>query len=120
MMFVKKTVQAGKMGKKMFILNLNIRGKLIAGFLVVIILMLGIFGVGYYGINYTGKAADNVAIGEKEQFLWAKWSADVNATIADYENYFYTKNESWLQAAAASIESADSQEKQLSQITNNA
>ncbi len=98
----------------------NIRGKLIAGFSLIVILMLGIFGVGYYGLDYIGKASDKVSAGEHEQLLWSKWNSNVLSTIAEYEYYFVSVNEEWLAEAEKSWALANEQKEELSNQINSA
>ncbi|MBN1189177.1 MAG: methyl-accepting chemotaxis protein, partial [Dehalococcoidales bacterium] len=98
--------------------GLSIRGKLIAGFSLILFLMLGIFGVGYYGLDYTGKAADRASAGAHEQLLWSQWNANVLGTIADYEYYFLSLNTEWLNQAEERWAMAKEKENELAQFVD--
>jgi len=94
----------------------SIRGKLIAGFLIVLILMLGIFGVAYYSLDYMGKSAEKVARAEREQYLWSNWNSTIQSTIANYEYFFISNNDEWLKSAQSCYESSSQIRNELEQV----
>ena len=100
-------------------ISLTIRGRLLAGFIAVTILMLGVFGIGYYGLIYVNKASGNVSLGEKEQFLWSNWYADVEATVSNYEYYLLTNNAEWLKDGQDQYATAVSVQKELGGMVDN-
>ena len=87
--------------------SLGIRAKLVAGFMAVTFLLLCVFGVGYFGINYIAKAADKVAAAQHEQLLWTSWSSRISSGIADYEYYFLSGDETWLNTAQTNYQEVD-------------
>jgi len=91
----------------------SIRGKLMAGFIVVTILMLGVFGAGYYGLQEVSKQADRMAAGQREQALWMNWSRSISQAMADQEYYLLTNETKWLEASQRGFTTADGFYKEL-------
>jgi methyl-accepting chemotaxis protein len=96
----------------------NIRTKLVLAFSVMLLLMLCIFWVGYYGLHYVKDVSNRVATGEREQFQWANWYADISGAVADYEYYLMTNDKSWLSEGLQKYEAAAETENELKQITD--
>ncbi len=106
---VKKILRKPKLRRP----TLNIRGKLVLGFIGVLLLMLGVFGAGYYGLHEIGNQTDKVADGELERALWLKWNTAISQGLADYEFYFLSKDEAWLTEAKSRFAEAGTFQQQL-------
>jgi methyl-accepting chemotaxis protein len=97
-------------------MKLKIGAKLIGGFSVVIVLMLSIFGIGYLGMTNSVKAVDEINVNQNEDFYWASWKSEIIQAGFDYEAYFTTRNDFWLQDAQFRITKANEQQAALEKV----
>jgi methyl-accepting chemotaxis protein len=70
--------------------SFTIRGKIIIGFVSVIVLMMAIFGMGFYGLNLSKQASDKVIKARQTDVLWVNWSNHIMKMISDYQSYMST------------------------------
>ena len=81
-------------------MKLNIRMKLIGGFLIVAALLIGVFGVAYTGLSTMGSNTQAVFNQSQQDFQWAKMQAYNNRMLAKYVGYALTKKDLYIQEAA--------------------
>ena len=93
-------------------MKLNIRTKLIGGFLIVVALLLAVFGVAYNGLSTMGTAADTILDETEHTDHVMEIKALVNLEWQLYTDYSLTHNQEALGEARAigqeiAAESAD-------------
>jgi methyl-accepting chemotaxis protein len=97
-------------------MKLKIGAKLIGGFSIVIVLMLAIFGVGYIGMSNSVKSIHTINVNKDEDFYWASWKADILRAGFDFEAFFSTNNERWLQDAQIRISNSNISQSALADV----
>ena len=94
-------------------MKLNIKTKLIGGFLIVAALLIGVFGISYVGLNTMGSNTKIVFTQSQEDFQWARMQGYINREISMTLGYPLTGKDSFIQGAQQQGVLADECVKQL-------
>ncbi|HSW57810.1 MAG TPA: methyl-accepting chemotaxis protein, partial [Dehalococcoidales bacterium] len=97
-------------------LRLNIGPKIIGGFSIVIVLMLAVSTIGYLGMKNFDKSLTEVNTRNSEDFYWSNWKAEITRSALNYQAFFSTGDERWLQEARNRITRAEENQAALSKI----
>ncbi len=97
-------------------MKLNIRFKLITGFMVVVVLLLAIFATGYYALNTSTGDAGRIYDNSDENYLWQQWKAFAEKQTISYLAYIASPSQEFLDDAALQIQSAAEVQASLREI----
>ncbi len=99
-------------------MRLNIKTKLIGGFLITIALLLAMFSVAYLGYNSASKAEDTVFTRSQEDFYWAKMQGYINREVSYTLAYALTQKDSFVTNQLAQAALADETVKTLDTLVS--
>jgi methyl-accepting chemotaxis protein len=97
-------------------MKLNIKTKLIGGFSIAIVLMLSIFGIGYLGMYNSSQSITNINTSKDEDYYWTNWKAAIMRAGFDFQAYFSSEDEYWLNDGNERIKESELQKENLSKV----
>jgi methyl-accepting chemotaxis protein len=70
-------------------ISFTVRGKMVIGFLSIIVLLMAVFGVGFYGLSLSKEVSNTVIQAQQTEFIWSSWTGHILRMINDYQYYLF-------------------------------
>jgi CHASE3 domain sensor protein len=97
-------------------MKLNIKTKLIGGFLVVVALLIGVLGVGFSALNSVSNESKNIYQNSNENYLWQQWKAFTESETAYYMTYLAKQESTYLESAREQVANAQNVQAELAKV----
>jgi len=97
-------------------MKLNIRKKLLGGFLIIAILLVGELGLGLYALNSVSSETAKINLRSDENYLWQQWKAYSERESIYYMAYVTKQEAKYLSAAEDQVQNAKPVQEELLKV----
>jgi methyl-accepting chemotaxis protein len=97
-------------------MKLNIKMKLIGGFLIVAALLIGVFGIGFSALNSVNNESSKIYQNSNENYLWQQWKAFQERESTYYLAYLSNQNVKYLDSAQEQASYAQKVQEELIKV----